>query len=210
MAISQITVAIIILSMFLIVFAVPIYRRKQELEALQNICKRHSWELVKRDSGHEIVPERDEDWTVFLTKENPKPQSYREVLYWEAINLTSTSPFFMTRKISSDFLAEMILKSTMLQRPNVFDPSTKVIPFGSKSFRSKYSCWAVDEEILRQTLTDDIQEVLLKYSGRDIHLFRLPNSLEIRQSNKIHIPDIPHMIELGQTILQHTQKNTSH
>ena len=79
MQMSPITVAIIVVAMFSVVFVLPILKRRKDIQKLSQYSKQNGWELFQRDYGFEISPEHNDDWYVFFKKERPTPRNHTKI-----------------------------------------------------------------------------------------------------------------------------------
>ena len=153
MQMSPITVAIIVAAMFSVVFVLPILKRRKDIQRLSQYSKQNGWELVQRDYGFEIAPERNDDWYVFFKKERPTPQTYREYIYWTSNLIQIQTSLIVVPKISSDFLADLTLRALMMQDPESYNKEVSMFSLNSQEFDSKYTCWTSDERIARNFWT---------------------------------------------------------
>ena len=149
MQMSPITVAIIVAAMFSVVFVLPILKRRKDIQRLSQYSKQNGWELVQRDYGFEISPERNDNWYVFFKKERPTPQTYREYIYWTSNLIQIQTSLIVVPKISSDFLADLTIRALMMQDPESYNKEMSMFSLDSQDFDSKYTCWTSDERIAR-------------------------------------------------------------
>ena len=202
MQMSPITVAIIVAAMFSVVFVLPVLKRRRDIQRLSQFSKQNGWELVQRDYGFEIAPERNDDWYVYFKKESPTPQSYRERIYWISNLIQIQTSLIVVPKISSSFLADLILRALMMENPESYDREMTMFSLNSKEFDSKYTCWTSDERIARNFLDEEMQQLLIAYFSKNIQLICFTKSIEIRQTKPLQITMIPDLIKYGSTILE--------
>ena len=203
MKMSPFTVAIIVTTMFAVVFVFPVLKRKNNIQRLSQYSKQNGWELVQRDYGFEIAPERNDDWYVYFKKERPTPQSYLERIYWTSNLIQLQVSLIVVPKISSDFLADLILRALMMENPESYDKEMTMFSLDSKEFDSKYTCWTSNERIARNFLNEEMQQILIANFAKNIQLICFAKSIEIRQTKPLQITMIPDLIKYGSTILDH-------